>query len=355
MFLGPLGDRLRPRLVLRAGVAVAAAGTLCLALATSLPWLVAGRVAYGVAMGVVTGLGMALVARLPGRRGAAATAGSVAFLLGSAAGPAITGVLAQYGPASVVLPFAGHLVLLAAVFAGLGAVSEPATRPTRAIAAPTPVTPLTPGTRRTLLVAAANGSLSWTATGLFLVLVPAAVERALGVRDLALAGGVAGAVVAWSALTPAALRRLGTRRAQVVGLVTMVVPLAVLAAGVRELGAVLVACTLAGLAHGLLFGGAADLVGAASPPDRGGAVTSWVNAAFYAGSGVPTLVAGVATIVVPLTVAVSLVALAALVGCLAMIRPTLTAGPAAVCAAPDDAPSSWCWPPTPHDRSLVKS
>src|SRR3954454_17814228 len=43
--LGPLGDRLSPRRVMRWGIAVAVAGSVALAFATSTEWLFLGRVA----------------------------------------------------------------------------------------------------------------------------------------------------------------------------------------------------------------------------------------------------------------------------------------------------------------------
>jgi MFS family permease len=43
--LGPLGDRLSPRRVMRCGIAIAAVGSIALALATSTAWLIVGRVA----------------------------------------------------------------------------------------------------------------------------------------------------------------------------------------------------------------------------------------------------------------------------------------------------------------------
>ncbi|MHC1559609.1 MFS transporter [Actinomycetospora sp. C-140] len=323
LLIGPLGDRLPPRWVLRGGVLAAAAGSLCLALATSTGWLVAGRVAYGIALGAVTGVGVALAART-GRPGRGAASGALAFLLGSAVGPSATGLLARFAPWPTVLPFALHLVLLAAVLVGLRTVHQPPQEPDTTRDTPTRDRRprMSPAARRAVLVATANGFLGWTVVGLFLGLVPTMLDRVLGVGDPAVTGAVAGGVVAVSLVTPPVLRRLGARRSQVVGLVAVVVPLAILAAGAGSLTVVLVAAVVAGLAHGLLYGGAVATVAAVAPPARASGITAAVHVACNVGVGLPTLVAGVATALVPLTTTVSVVAALALALGVAVLAPT---------------------------------
>lgn len=330
LLLGPLGDRVSARLVLRLGVALAVVGSLCLALATDTVWLLAGRAAYGLALGAVTGVGMAVVAR-SARRAGTVGAGAVAFTLGSAAGPAVTGMLAQFGPAPLALPFVVQLGLLAVVFVGLRRVGMPAGSTAGALTTgdarhERPALP--PAVRRALLVAATNGFLGWTVIGMFLGLISSVVERSLG-GGAALAGAVAGALFVCSALATPVLRRLGPRRAQLVGLFAMIGPLAILASGATSIAAILAACVLAGLAHGLLYGGAAETASALAPAERASGITAAVYGAFNVGVGLPTLVTGLATAVVPLTAAMSVMACAALLLCLGLIRPTVRMGPAA--------------------------
>ncbi|MEJ2889486.1 MFS transporter [Actinomycetospora aeridis] len=303
--LGPLGDRFPPRRVLRAGVVVAAAGSVALALATSTVWLVLGRVAYGVALALITGAGVA-VATSGADKVRAGRVSAVVFILGTGAGPVLGGALTGYGPTPGLLPFGVDLLLLAIVFVGLGSVRSPSGGGSSAASPDGPA--MTRSARRALVVAAVNGFLGWAVVGLFLGLIASVAERFLDLRDPLLAGGLAGALLVWSTLTVPAVGPLGPRRAQLVGLVALAVSLVVLALGVGSLAAIVVACVVAGLANGLLYSGATTIVSTTAPPQRASRTAAAVYCAFYLGAGLPALLAGVLTIALPLDAALSTIA-----------------------------------------------
>jgi MFS family permease len=106
--------------------------------------------------------------------------------------------------------------------------------------------------------------------------------------------------------------RLGPRRAQLVGLVGLAVSLVVLAPGVDSLIAVLVACVVAGLANGLLYSGATTIVATMAPPERTSGTAAAVYSAFFLGAGLPALLVGFLTAVLPLDTALSTIALGTL-------------------------------------------
>jgi MFS family permease len=309
--LGPLGDRLSPRRVMRCGIAIAAAGSLALALATSTGWLILGRVAYGIALAVITGAGVAVATSGADKVRAGGVSATV-FLLGTGAGPVLGGALTGYGPGPGLLPFGVNLVLLVVVFIGLGSVPEPGPSTDRGAPVADGGPGMTRTARRALLVAAVNGFLGWAVVGLFLGLISSVAERFLGLRDPLVAGGLAGALLVWSTLTVPAVTRLGPRRAQLVGLVALAASLVVLAPGVNSLVAVLVACVIAGLANGLLYSGATTAVATVAPPQRASGTAAAVYSAFYLGAGLPTLLVGLLTTALPLDTALSTIALGTL-------------------------------------------
>ncbi len=311
--LGPLGDRLSPRRIMRCGIAIAAVGSIALALATSTTWLIAGRVAYGIALAVITGAGVA-VATSGADKVRAGLVSATVFILGTALGPVLGGALTGYGPGPGVVPFGVNLVLLVVVFVGLRGVREPgpSTDDGAPVADPDGGPGLTRTVRRALVVAAVNGFLGWAVVGLFLGLISSVADRFLGVSDPLVAGGLTATLLVCSTLTVPAVTRLGPRRAQLVGLVALAVSLVVLAPGVNSLGAVLVACVVAGLANGLLYSGATAIVATTAPPQRASGTAAAVYSAFYLGAGLPTLLVGLLTIVLPLDAALSAIALGAL-------------------------------------------
>lgn len=313
--LGPLGDRLSPRRVMRCGIAVAAAGSLALALATSTGWLLLGRVAYGIALAVITGAGVA-VATSGADKVRAGLVSATVFILGTAAGPVLGGALTGYGPGPGLVPFGVDLLLLAVVFVGLRSVPDPEPGPPTVCEAPATDTEggsdLAPTARRALVVAAVNGFLGWAVVGLFLGLISSVADRFLGVRDPLVAGGLAAALLVCSTLTVPAVTRLGPGRSQLVGLVALAASLVVQAPGVDSLVAVLVACVVAGLANGLLYGGATTTVATTAPPRRASGIAAAVYSAFYLGAGLPALLVGLLTTALPLDTALSTIAVATL-------------------------------------------
>ncbi|MFC5139037.1 MFS transporter [Actinomycetospora rhizophila] len=314
--LGALGDRLSPRRVMRRGIVVAAAGSVALALAPSTGWLVASRVAYGVALAVITGAGVA-VATSGADKVRAGTVSALVFLLGTGAGPVLGGALTGYGPTPGLLPFGVDVVLLGVVFVGLGRVRDPDPRPSPAAGSRDGA--MTRAARRALVVAAVNGFLGWAVVGLFLGLISSVAERFLGLRDPLVAGGLAGALLVWSTVTVPAVGRLGPRRAQLVGLVALAVSLVVLALGVGSLAAVVTACVVAGLANGMLYGAATTTVSTTAPPERASRTAAAVYSAFYLGAGLPALLVGLLTVVLPLDAALSTIAVATFVPTVVMI------------------------------------
>ncbi len=310
VLLGTLGDRFPPRRVMRVGIAVAAAGSLALALGTSTGWLVLARVAYGLALAVLTGAGVAVATSGADKVRAGAVSATV-FLLGTGAGPVLGGALTGFGPSPGLAPFGVALVLLGVVFVGLRTVRTSGDGPAGDGPAE-PVVEEDDTNRRALVVAAVTGFLGWTVVGLFLGLVASIADRLLGVHDPLAAGAVAAALLVCSTLAVPAVARLGARRAQLVGLVALAVSLVVLVLGVRSLGGVLVAAVVAGLANGLLYAGAATVVATRTAPQRASRTAAAVYSAFYLGAGLPTLLVGLLTEGLPLDAALSTVAVATL-------------------------------------------
>lgn len=295
LLFGPAADALGPRSVLRAAVLAAMFGSACFALASGPEWLIVARAAQGIALGTATGAATALITRTGGegtgvRR---AVLASAAFLAGTAAGPIVGGLLAEHAPAPGVLP---HLVVLMALAVGWHLVSTriPAAdrrarwRPTR------PSIPT--GTRSRFAAAAASGFLAWAVAGLFLAVIPVLLTRA-GHSGTAVIGCILGAVLICSVLVQPLVPRLGESTAQLVGLGALLISLAILAwTAAGSVTVTLTAAVIAGLGHGLTYGGAAAAVDAAAPANGRAGITAAAYVAFYLGSGFPAVIVGALTL-----------------------------------------------------------
>ncbi len=310
LLFGSAADAVGPRSVLRISLLLAAVGSTCLAFASGAGWLLAARAAQGVALGAVTGAASALISTGDRRRGrAAGVLTSTAFVAGTAAGPIAAGVLAEYAPAPHLLPFLLHLALLWFGWRRVSALPSPSgarmrwCRPTR------PHVPA--GMRGPFTTAALTGFLAWTVAGLFLSVIPTLLDRAEQ-TNLAVVGGVLGAVLAFSVFAQPLVPLLGVRRAQLAGLAALFVSLVLLALTTGGSAAVtLLAAVIAGVGHGLAYGGAAAVVETIAPFGQRGAITGALYLAFYLGAGCPAVAIGLLTLGSSLATAMVLVSASA--------------------------------------------
>ncbi|NJP65906.1 MFS transporter [Streptomyces sp. ventii] len=323
---GPAADLVGHQPVLRLSLLLAAAGSCCFALADGTPWLFAGRVAQALALGAATGAAQALITthRHPSARIGGPLFASLAFTVGTAAGPALSGLLAQHAPGPLLTPFLLHLLLLAWVWGRLRTTVPVALAPGRTRARWRPTRPHIPAELRPLfLVAGLNGFLAWAVLGIYLALVPALLVRELGTDDAALTGAVLAAVLICSLVAQLGATRSGTTHSQRLGVALLGVSLLLLGvSGASSLPLTLAAAVPAGIGHGLAFSGAARAVDARTPADRRAGIGAALHLLFYLGSGAPAVVVGVLTLWVPLATAVTWISWSALGPALLLVLAT---------------------------------
>jgi MFS family permease len=124
---GAASDRYgRKALVLPFAVVAGLVSLLFIPAAGSVPLLYAGRLLQGVVSGVVFSVANAWLQEIagPGGQQSAATRGAVSTSLGFAIAPALSGVLAQFGPAPTTVPYLLHVGVLAIGVAALVVVPE---------------------------------------------------------------------------------------------------------------------------------------------------------------------------------------------------------------------------------------
>jgi predicted MFS family arabinose efflux permease len=321
VLFGRLSDRLGRRLVIVSGLAVACGGLLLFAFAESEAWLYSARALQGLAVGMISGAATAALVELDpqdDRRRAAMFAG-LAQAGGSAAGPLLAGVLAEWAPDRLRLPFLVGLALTVA--AALAVLALPEHRPGK----PEPWRIQWPRVPREIRGDFARVSVTagtvWATVALFLSIVPSYAKGFLGTSNLALLAAVAAVALLASSATQvlSQRRRPPPRLGQAVGLALLACGLAalVVSSPAHSLAVLVAGALLAGAGHGTAFLNAQEELNDLAPSVRRGEVTAAFIACIYFVVATAVIGSGVLDLGLPLSASVEAVAACLAAGALA--------------------------------------
>ncbi|HEY2641912.1 MAG TPA: MFS transporter [Streptosporangiaceae bacterium] len=322
---GHVSDWIGRKRILVPALLVNVAGAAVFLLAPSLAGLLIARVISGVSVGLTTATATAYLAELhagisvtepqhSARR--AQVVATAANLGGIGLGPLAAGLLAQFAPQPLRLPyvvFGAVLVLLAALVAVSPETVRrpnpaPAWRPQR-IAVPASARPVFYG-------ATAVGFAAFAVYGVFNSLAPSFLAGTLHESSLAVAGAVAFAAFAAGALAQIALGRVGLRPTLRAGVLILIPGLALLVGGMwlPSLAMFVIGGVASGAGAGLAFRGALVAAGGTARPESRAEVMAGFFLGSYVGLSVPVVGLGIATQYAPardvMLVFVAIVALA---------------------------------------------
>jgi MFS family permease len=292
---GQLSDRVGRRRVIAAGLVGGAVSLALFASANSTPWLFAARAVQGLATGLMTAAAAAALVELEteGHHGRAAVATILGNNGGSGAGPLVAGMLAQWAPDRLVLPYLVGIGCIGFALLAVLSISEPA-KPSGRWRIQRPSVP--PAVRGRFARASLSGATVWAVGALFLSVVPSYAAQLLHTSDLALLGAITALMLATSCVAQVAVLRIDARpsEAQPVGLVMMAigVVLLVLAFPLHSLVPVLAAAILAGLGLGVTLFGAQKDINQLAPSDRRGEVTAAFISCLYGGVAITSVATG---------------------------------------------------------------
>jgi MFS family permease len=292
---GQLSDRVGRRRVIAAGLVGGAVSLALFASANSTPWLFAARAVQGLATGLMTAAAAAALVELEteGHHGRAAVATILGNNGGSGAGPLVAGMLAQWAPDRLVLPYLVGIGCIGFALLAVLSISEPA-KPSGRWRIQRPSVP--PAVRGRFARASLSGATVWAVGALFLSVVPSYAAQLLHTSDLALLGAITALMLATSCVAQVAVLRIDARpsEAQPVGLVMMAigVVLLVLAFPLHSLVPVLAAAILAGLGLGVTLFGAQKDINQLAPTDRRGEVTAAFISCLYGGVAITSVATG---------------------------------------------------------------
>jgi MFS family permease len=293
---GQLSDRLGRRRVIAAGLGVGIVGLILFAVASGTAWLFIARAVQGLSVGMITAAAAAALVELDPdhdrRRGALLA--TLATSGGSAAGPIIGGIVAQWGPLERVLPYLVGIALLLGAGAALLAVPE--STATHSGGGWHFQRPRVPAEIRTeFMPVALTGAAVWAVAGLFLSVIPSYASDLLGTSNLAALGAITAIVLVCSCATQVTVRR-GALHPQALadGLGLLAVGLlALVPADPLTVALLFVGAGLAGAGHGLGFLSAQDQLNRIAPDDRRAEINAALYTCIYLGVALPVIGTGI--------------------------------------------------------------
>ncbi|MEU9444339.1 MFS transporter [Streptomyces sp. NPDC048304] len=301
---GDFSDVLGRRPMLFCALGLSALSGVCFLCEGGLPLLYVGRVLSGFSAGLFSGTGTAAVLELApaDRRASAAFAATAANMGGLGLGPLVSGLLAEYGPWPLKLPFLVHLVLLGLAVAVTCLLPETVRRssPRR------PLRPqgmrVAPEVRGVFAPCALAAFAGFSLLGLFTAVAPDFLARVLGEHNLAVVGAVVFSVFCASTGGQLLMGRVGVRRALPLGSLVLVVGLFFVGASLLLglLPVLLVGAVAGGVGQGMAFRAGLTEVGSAAPDAHRGATISAFFVVAYVGISLP--VVGVGALAVALGV-----------------------------------------------------
>jgi MFS family permease len=308
LFLGGhVSDWVGRRRVLVPALAVNVLSAVLFIAFPSLPGLILARIVSGVSIGLTTGTATAYLAELHVGAGGSPTGmrpqvvATAANLGGIGVGPLGAGLLAQFVPSPLVVPyviFGGALVVLALLVAFAPETANrpdprPAWRPQR-VAIPAHA-------RGTFFAATGAAAAAFAVYGVFNSLMPGFLAGTMHETSYAVAGAVAFSAFAAGAVAQIALGKAGVATTLKVSVPVLFTGLALFTVGMwlPSLPVFVIGGIVTGAGGGLVFRGSLVAAAATAPKGSRAEVLAGFFLGAYIGLSAPVIALGVATEYVP--------------------------------------------------------
>ena len=299
-FFGGVSDHLGRRRIVLGAMAAAAVSTGIYFFATSTPWLFVARALSGFSIGLAAGAGTAWIAELDGaddKTRATLVAVSSNFA-GLALGPLISGLLAEYAPRPLQLPFLIYIGVVAITAVFIARSPETVNHDARSAARAGSASVAVPRSIRARFIApAVTAFVVFSLYGFFFSLAPGVLIESLHQSNRAVGGAVVFEVGLVSALTIIFTRRLESRTCMRLALALLVpaVALLITAQAQGSLPLLLLGTALSGISGALGYRGSLQVVNQIAPPDQRAGVSSVYFIVCFMGNSLPVIAVAVLT------------------------------------------------------------
>lgn len=296
---GRISDQIGRRRTALPALGVAALSTVVFLFASGMEWLFAGRLLSGLAIGMSSAAAAAWVVDLTHhrkeQRGAAFTTGAI--FSGLAIAGLLAGVLAEYAPAPLKLPFIVYLVLLAIMAFLVARTKETVEDRAQSVdeVSLKPRIGIPREIRGAFVSPAFTAFAVFAVTGFYAALTPSVLKRDIDISNLAIGGAVVFELFLCAAITAVATSAVKARTAMLSGAGVLIpgVGLLVAAQAGQSLPILLVGVALTGVAAALGYRGSLQVINEIAPGERRAEVISSFAIVCFIGNGLPVIGVGV--------------------------------------------------------------
>jgi MFS family permease len=299
LLFGRLSDQIGRRQMAAAGMALAIVSALVFLFARGIGGLYLGRILSGLAVSIGAGTGTAWLAELidDESRSRATVLATAANFIGLGIGAVIAGVLAEYLPWPLQLPYIVYLVVLFALGAVVLMVPETVTRPRPSIRdlSIRPHVSVPPEIRSQFVAPAVTGFGALALVGFYAALAPSLLADQLHVTNHAIAGAIFLELAVVVAAAIVATRSLSSRNSMLAALALMPPSAALLVAAqlAASMAVLIVATAVCAITAGLGYRGSLQVTNQIAPHDRRAEIVSSYLICAFAGNALPVIGVGV--------------------------------------------------------------
>lgn len=295
LVFGRWSDAIGRRPVLLGGAVLGLLSSVVFLVADDVPLLLVGRLLSGLSAGIFTGTATAAVIEAvpPEQRERGAAVATVANTGGLGIGPVLAGILVQYAPHPLQLPFIVHIVLVVLAVGAVLLAPETSARTGRIgfqrLSVPAEI-------RATFITAGTAAFAGFAVMGLFTSVSPSFVAGVIGISSHAVAGAVASSIFLTSVTAQLLGRRTAPPRAMALGCALLVIAMVMLALALQfsSMVGLIVAALVAGTGQGISFSRGLAAVVERTPTDRRAEVSSSYFVIAYVGISLPVVGLGLA-------------------------------------------------------------
>jgi predicted MFS family arabinose efflux permease len=293
-FFGGVSDRAgRRRIVLRA-MTLAAVSTGIFFFASSPPWLFVARALSGFSIGLAAGAGTAWIAELDSAadKTRAALVAVIGNFGGVALGPLISGLLAQYAPWPLHLPFALYIAIVAVTAVFIARSPETVKQETARTSAQNGSSISVPPSIRSRFIAPAVTAFTMFALyGFYFSLAPSVLTESLHESNRAVGGAVVFELGLVSAVTILLTRRFASQTCMRWALVLLfpALVLLIVAQAKGSMPLLLLGTTLSGISGALGYRGSLQVVNQIAPAEQRAGVASAYFLTCFIGNSLPVI------------------------------------------------------------------